>query len=85
MSTITKTKATVAQTVALAKFLANKGLDSEQTLAWLKSQNYVVRDTTFQGVQVAYAVAGYMLAKSEVIVPPLKKPRTTKRSKNAEN
>ena len=30
MSTITKTKATVAQTVALAKFLANKGLDSEQ-------------------------------------------------------
>ena len=82
MATITKTKATVAQTVVLAKFLANKGLDSEQVLVWLKSQNYTVRDTTFQGVQVAYAVAGYMLAKSEVVAP---KKRTTKRSKNAEN
>ena len=58
MATITKTKATVAQTVVLAKFLANKGLSSEDTLAWLKSQNYTVRDTTFQGVQVAYAGAG---------------------------
>lgn len=80
MSTITKTKATVAQTVALAKFLANKGLDSEQVLAWLKSQNYTVRDTTFQGVQVAYAVAGYMLAKAEVIAPPVKKPRASKKT-----
>ena len=80
MSTITRTKATVAQTVALAKFLANKGLDSEQTLAWLKSQNYVVRDTTFQGVQVAYAVAGYTLAKAEVVVPPVKKPRASKKT-----
>ena len=77
MATITKTKATVAQTVALAKFLANKGLSSEQTLAWLKSQNYTVRDTTFQGVQVAYAVAGYNLAKSEV---PVKKPRASKKT-----
>ena len=80
MATITKTKATVAQTVALAKFLANKGLDSEQVLAWLKSQNYTVRDTTFQGVQVAYAVAGYMLAKAEVIAPPVKKPRASKKT-----
>ena len=85
MSTITRTKATVEQTVALAKFLANKGLDSEQVLVWLKSQNYTVRDTTFQGVQVAYAVAGYMLAKAEVVAPPVKKLRATKRSKNAEN
>ena len=77
MATITKTKATVAQTVALAKFLANKGLSSEDTLAWLKSQNYTVRDTTFQGVQVAYAVAGYNLAKSEV---PVKKPRASKKT-----
>lgn len=77
MSTITKTKATVAQTVALAKFLANKGLSSEETLSWLKSQNYTVRDTTFQGVQVAYAVAGYNLAKSEV---PVKKPRASKKT-----
>ena len=77
MSTITKTKATVAQTVALAKFLANKGLSSEDTLSWLKSQNYTVRDTTFQGVQVAYAVAGYNLAKSEV---PVKKPRASKKT-----
>ena len=80
MSTITKTKATVAQTVALAKFLANKGLDSEQVLAWLKSQNYTVRDTTFQGVQVAYAVAGYMLAKAEVVAPPVRKPRASKKT-----
>ena len=80
MSTITKTKATVAQTVALAKFLANKGLSSEETLSWLKSQNYTVRDTTFQGVQVAYAVAGYMLAKAEVIAPPVKKPRASKKT-----
>lgn len=77
MATITKTKATVAQTVALAKFLANKGLSSEDTLSWLKSQNYTVRDTTFQGVQVAYAVAGYNLAKSEV---PVKKPRASKKT-----
>ena len=80
MATITKTKATVAQTVALAKFLANKGLSSEDTLAWLKSQNYTVRDTTFQGVQVAYAVAGYLLAKSEVVAPPVKKPRASKKT-----
>ena len=80
MSTITKTKATVAQTVALAKFLANKGLDSEQVLVWLKSQNYTVRDTTFQGVQVSYCVAGYNLAKSEVVAPPVKKPRASKKT-----
>ena len=80
MATITKSKATVAQTVALAKFLANKGLSSEETLSWLKSQNYTVRDTTFQGVQVAYAVAGYMLAKAEVIAPPVKKPRASKKT-----
>ena len=80
MATIIRTKATVAQTVALAKFLANKGLNSEETLAWLKSQNYTVRDTTFQGVQVAYAVAGYMLAKAEVVVPPVKKPRASKKT-----
>ena len=77
MATITKTKATVAQTVALAKFLANKGLDSEQVLVWLKSQNYTVRNVTFQGVQVSYCVAGYNLAKSEV---PVKKPRASKKT-----
>ena len=80
MSTITKTKATVAKTVALAKFLANKGLDSEQVLVWLKSQNYTVRDTTFQGVQVAYAVAGYLLEKEKVIGLPVKKPRASKKT-----
>ena len=80
MSTIIRTKATVAQTVALAKFLANKGLDSEQVLVWLKSQNYTVRDTTFQGVQVAYAVAGYLLAKSEVVAPPVMMPRASKKT-----
>ena len=80
MSTITRTKATVAQTVALAKFLANKGLSSEDTLAWLKSQNYTVRNVTFQGVQVSYCVAGYNLAKSEVVAPPVKKPRASKKT-----
>ena len=80
MATITKTKATVAQTVALAKFLANKGLDSEQTLSWLKSQNYTVRNVTFQGVQVSYCVAGYNLAKSEVELPPVRKPRASKKT-----
>ena len=81
MATITKTKATVAQTVALAKFLANKGLSSEETLSWLKSQNYTVRNVTFQGVQVAYAVAGYNLAKSEepeITAKPARKPRVKK-------
>ena len=80
MATITKTKATVAQTVALAKFLANKGLSSEEALSWLKSQNYTVRNVTFQGVQVSYCVAGYNLAKSEVVVPPVKKPRASKKT-----
>ena len=81
MSTITKTKASVSQTVALAKFLANKGLDSEQTLSWLKSQNYTVRNVTFQGVQVSYCVAGYNLAKSEepeIPAKPARKPRVKK-------
>ena len=81
MSKIIRTKATVAQTVALAKFLANKGLISEEALAWLKSQNYTVRNVIFQGVQVAYAVAGYNLAKSEepeIPAKPARKPRVKK-------
>jgi hypothetical protein len=80
MSTIIRTKATVEQTVALAKFLANKGLSSEETLSWLKSQNYTVRNVTFQGVQVSYCVAGYNLAKSEVVAPPVRKPRAPKKT-----
>ena len=81
MSTITKTKASVAQTVSLAKFLANKGLSQEQVVPWLKSQNYTVRDVTFQAVQVAFTVAGYNLAKSEepeITAKPARKPRVKK-------
>ena len=81
MATITKVKASVSQTVALAKFLANKGLTSEQIVPWLKSKNYTVRDVTFQAVQVAYAVAGYNLAKSEIpeiTAKPARKPRVKK-------
>ena len=38
MSTITTTKATVEQTVSLAKFLVGKGLKSTECVEWLKSK-----------------------------------------------
>jgi len=76
MSTITTTKATVEQTVALAKFLVGKGLHSSQCIEWLKSQSYKVRGTSFSATNVAFCMAGYELAVSEMPKPKAK--RTTK-------
>jgi hypothetical protein len=73
MATLTTTKATVEQTVALAKFLVGKELHSSQCVDWLKSQSYKVRGTTFNATNVAFCMAGYELAKSEVPKPKAKR------------
>ena len=83
MATVTTTKASVEQTVALAKFLVGKGLHSSQTVDWLKSQSYKVKGVSFSATSVAFCMAGYELAMSELPKPKAK--RVTKRSKDVEN
>ena len=73
MATVTTTKATVEQTVSLAKFLVNKGLKSTECVEWLKSQSYKVRGVTFSATNVAFAMAGYELALSEMPKPKAKR------------
>lgn len=73
MATVSSTKATVEQTVALAKFLVGKGLHSSQCVEWLKSQSYKVRGVAFSATNVAFCMAGYELAKSEVPKPKAKR------------
>lgn len=72
----TTTKATVEQTVSLAKFLIGKGLHSSQCVEWLKSQSYKVRGVAFQATYVAFTMAGYELAMAELPKPKAKKPKT---------
>lgn len=72
MATVTTTRATVEQTVSLAKFLVTKGLKSSECVEWLKSQSYKVRGVNFSATNVAFCMAGYELALSEV---PKPKPR----------
>ena len=78
MATVTTTKATVEQTVSLAKFLVNKGLKSSECVEWLKSQSYKVRGVTFSATNVAFCMAGYELALSEVPTPKPKAKRAPK-------
>ena len=73
MSTVTITKATVEQTVSLAKFLVNKGLKSSECVEWLKSQSYKVRGVAFSATNVAFCIAGYELALSELPKPKAKR------------
>lgn len=73
MSTITTTKATVEQTVSLAKFLVGKGLKSTECVEWLKSQSYKVRGVSFSATNVAFTMAGYELAVSELPKPKAKR------------
>ena len=73
MSTITITKATVEQTVSLAKFLVSKGLKSTECVEWLKSQSYKVRGVSFSATNVAFTMAGYELALSELPKPKAKR------------
>ena len=73
MATVSSTKATVEQTVALAKFLVGKGLKSSECVDWLKSQSYKVRGVAFQATYVAFTMAGYELALSELPKPKAKR------------
>lgn len=73
MATVTTTRATVEQTVSLAKFLVNKGLKSSECVEWLKSQSYKVRGVTFSATNVAFTMAGYELALSEMPKPKAKR------------
>lgn len=66
-------KATVEQTVSLAKFLVGKGLKSDECVEWLKSQSYKVRGVTFSATNVAFCMAGYELALSELPKPKAKR------------
>ena len=78
MATVTTTKATVEQTVSLAKFLVNKGLKSSECVDWLKSQSYKVRGVAFSATNVAFCMAGYELALSEMPKPKAKRaPKAT--------
>lgn len=73
MVTVTSIKATVEQTVALSKFLVTKGLKSTECVEWLKSQSYKVRGVTFSATNVAFCMAGYELALSEMPKPKAKR------------
>ena len=73
MATVTTTKATVEQTVALSKFLVTKGLKSSECVEWLKSQSYKVRGVNFSATNVAFCMAGYELALSELPKPKAKR------------
>lgn len=73
MATVSSTKATVEQTVALAKFLVGKGLHSSQCVEWLKSKSYKVRGVAFSATNVAFTMAGYELAISELPKPKAKR------------
>lgn len=75
MATVTTTRATVEQTVALSKFLVNKGLKSSECVDWLKSQSYKVKGVTFSATNVAFCMAGYELALSEMPKPKTKRTR----------
>ena len=73
MATVTSIKATVEQTVALSKFLVTKGLKSTECVEWLKSQSYKVRGVAFSATNVAFCMAGYELALSEMPKPKAKR------------
>ena len=73
MATVTSIKATVEQTVALSKFLVTKGLKSTECVEWLKSHSYKVRGVTFSATNVAFCMAGYELALSEMPKPKAKR------------
>lgn len=73
MATVSSTKATVEQTVSLAKFLVGKGLKSTECVEWLKSQSYKVRGVAFSATNVAFTMAGYELALSELPKPKAKR------------
>ena len=73
MATVTSIKASVEQTVALSKFLSGKGLKSSECVEWLKSQSYKVRGVSFSATNVAFCLAGYELALSELPKPKAKR------------
>ena len=66
-------KATVEQTISLSRFLVTKGLHSTEAVEWLKSQSYKVKGVTFSAANVAFCMAGYELALSEMPKPKAKR------------
>ena len=51
-------RATVEQSTKLAVYLHSQGLSPEQSVQWLKSKHYAIRDTRFDVVKVASVIAG---------------------------
>lgn len=54
----TPTKATVEQTAQLATWLDSQGVTPEQSMSWLKSKHYVVKDISYNATRVATYIAG---------------------------
>ena len=55
-------KADWDQHVKLAHYLHGKGLTSTTTMAWFKSQNYVVKGAKFEATRVSAVIAGIEIA-----------------------
>lgn len=58
MATLTKTKASIEQTMLLAKQLWSKHHKSSDIVEHLKAQNYTIKGIQYSATAVAYAVAG---------------------------
>lgn len=58
MATLTKTKASIEQTMLLAKLLWKQGVKSTEVIDKLKAQNYTIKGIQYSATAIAYAVAG---------------------------
>lgn len=58
MATLTKTKASIEQTMLLAKQLWKQGVKSTEVVEKLKAQSYTVKGIQYSATAVAYAIAG---------------------------
>lgn len=58
MATLTRTKASIEQTMLLAKLLWKQGTKSTDVVEQLKAQNYRVKSVEYSATAVAYALAG---------------------------
>ena len=58
MATLTRTKASVEQVIALSQYLYLKGLKSSETVDFLKARNYTIKGIFFQASSVAFCISG---------------------------
>lgn len=58
MAVNTRTKASIEQTMLLAKLLWKQGVKSTEVVEKLKAQSYTVKGIFYQATAVAYAIAG---------------------------